>query len=183
MTTATKLMTADELLALPDDDLRHELLDGVLTSMSPTGWTHGKVVARFAYTLIAFVDAHDLGLVLTGDVGVILRRNPDRVRAPDICFIARGRLPDEVPPSGYGELIPDFVVEVVSPNDRVAKVRAKIEEWLRAGVKLAWAVYPKSSSVVARREDGPSKRYGKQDTIDAEPVLPGFSVRVAELFQ
>ena len=80
------------------------------------------------------------------------------------------------------DLIPDFVVEVVSPSDSAADVQQKTEEWLQAGVRLVWALYPKTRSVVASRSLEAIRVYVENETIDAEPVLPGFACRVADLF-
>ena len=89
MTTEKALLTAEDLLRLQDDQHRYELLDRELLEMSPAGGRHGNVMARVTSPLTAFVDTHDLGEVSCGDPGIILRRHPDRVRAPDVCFIAR----------------------------------------------------------------------------------------------
>lgn len=182
MTTKKKLMTADELLMLPDDDQRHELLDGVLITMSPPGWPHGMVMANISYLLSAHVRANDLGAVAAGDPGIILRRGPDRVRGPDVCFIARDRLPGRTAPRGYLEIVPDLIVEIVSPGDSAAEVQEKLDEWRRAGARLIWAVYPRTRSVIAYQPDGSARVYTESETIDAEPVLPGFSARVADFF-
>ena len=136
MTSEKTLLTVEDLLRLPVDHRHYELLDGELVEMSPTGGTHGRVIVKLVTLLSTHVEAHDLGEVLAGDPGIILRRHPDRVRAPDVCLIARERVPAGGPPSGYLEIIPDLVVEIVSPNDRAADVQAKIEEWLQAGARL-----------------------------------------------
>ena len=104
MTTEKVLLTAEDLLRLQDDQHRYELLDGELVELSLAGGRHGKVMARITSPLTVFVDTHGLGEVLCGDPGIILRRNPDRVRAPDVCFIARDRVPAGGLPSGYLEI-------------------------------------------------------------------------------
>ena len=182
MLTRQTLLTADDLLKLPDDGYRYELIDGELVQMAPPGGEHGGVVAAATSILFVYVQAIDLGWVLGGDPGVILRRNPDRVRAPDVCFIARNRLPEGRLPTGYLEIVPDFIIEIVSPSDRAVDVQAKIEEWLRAGARLVWAVYPSTRSVVAYRSQTEIRIYSEGDILDGEPVLPGFTCPVARLF-
>ena len=182
MTTEKALLTAEDLLDLPDDECRYELLDGELVKMAPTGGKHGQVLINIGIALGAYVKRQDLGIVLGGDPGIILRRNPDRVRAPDVCFIARERIPPEGLPDGYLELIPDLVIEVVSPNDRATQVQDKIEEWLRAGVRLVWAVYPGTRSVVAYQSLSAIRVYTESETLDGAPVLPDFTCSVASLF-
>ena len=182
MTTAKLLLTAEDLLKLPDDGRFYELLDGELVEMSPPGGAHGKVTLMVGYHLLAHVKANELGEVLAGDPGIILRRNPDRVRAPDVCFIARERLPAGGIPAGYLEVVPDFIVEVVSPGDRAAEVQEKAEEWLRAGARLVWVLYPKTRSILAYQGLASARVYADADTITGAPVLPDFSIGVAELF-
>ena len=182
MTTERTLLTADDLLKLPDDGLRrYELLDGVLVELPLCGALHGQTAAQLGFVLNSFVKSRDLGQVLAG-VGVILRRNPDRVRAPDLCFLVSERIPAEHVPDGYLEIVPDLVVEIVSFNDTAADVQDRIEEWLRAGARLLWVVYPETRSVIAFRSFNSGRLYWETDTLDGDPVLPGFTYPVADLF-
>ncbi|MBI3964538.1 MAG: Uma2 family endonuclease [Chloroflexi bacterium] len=182
MAIAKGLVTAEELARLPDDGFRYELIDGELKQMPPVGGEHGGVTTDFASTLRTYVKAHGLGWVLAGDTGVLLRRDPDHVRMPDVCFVSRERLPEGRLPKGHLPFVPDLVVEVVSPYDRASEVQAKIGEWLTGGARLVWAVYPDTRQIVAYRSLTEIRIYGERDVIDAEPVLPGFKTSVAELF-
>lgn len=182
MATEQKLLTAEELLLMPDNDMRTELLDGVLIEMSPPGGVHARVMARLVRILGNYVEEHALGEVLTGDPGVILRRNPDRVRAPDVCFIAKERLPSTGVPDGYLDFVPDLIAEIISPEDRPGAVRQKVAEWLDGGARLVWIVYPNSRRVVAKRHRADERIFHVGEKLDAEPVLAGFSVPVSELF-
>lgn len=181
MTTQKTLLTADDLLRLPDDGWRYELLDGVLVKMSPPGARHGGVGGNVYYALRSFVTTRGLGIVLL-DVGIILRHNPDRVRAPDVCFISRERVPTGGIPSGYLEFVPDLIVEVVSPFDRRGEVRRKVEEWLRSGARLVWVVDPERRSVAVYRPGQPAQTLTEGDTLDAAPVLPDFSTAARDFF-
>jgi Uma2 family endonuclease len=80
--------------------------------------------------------------VTTGEVGVVLRRNPDCVVGPDATFISKTRLPIKRTPEGYLETIPDLVVEVVSKNDTRRYLERKTNDYLRAGVAIVWLVDP-----------------------------------------
>ena len=182
MTTHKRALTAEDLLKIPDRGQRYELLDGDLVEMSPTNHTHARLMTKVASALHLYVEAHDLGEVLSGDPGIILRRNPDRVRAPDVCFIARNRVPPESSPYGFIEVVPDLVIEIVSPNDTPTEVQAKIEEWLRAGARLVWAAYPDTRSIVAHRGVHSHRVYTESDILDGDPVLPVFTYPVADLF-
>ena|SRR5581483_3179958 len=177
-----KLMTAEELFLLSDRGMQYELLDGALIEMSPPGWEHGYVMGNVYWALRSFVQGRDLGIVLAGDPGVILRRGPDTVLGPDVCFVAKGRLPEGRLPKAFFDLIPDLIVEIVSPGDTRAEVEQKIQEWLQAGARLVWAVYPDTRSVAVRSSSGPARVYGESETLDGGDVLPGFAVRVSEFF-
>jgi len=182
MTVEKTLMTAEDLLRLPTDACRYELLDGELIEMSPANGRHNKIMGRITVLLTNYTDLGALGDVLPGDTGFVLRRNPDRVRAPDVCFIAANRLPPEGIPPAFLEIVPDLVVEIVSPSDSAAMVQQKTEEWLQAGVRLVWTVYPETRTVVASQNLEATRIYHETDTLSGEPVLPDFSVLVAALF-
>src|SRR5438552_2626080 len=90
----------------------HELLDGELVEMAPPGGGHGLVENNIGHELRLAIGPTGAAAVFSGEPGVVLRRNSDRVRAPDVCVFLRGRLPEDRPPEGYFEVIPDLVVEV-----------------------------------------------------------------------
>ena len=182
MTTAKKLFTADDLLAMPDDGKRYELIRGVLIEMPPTSLEHGIIAARFGLRIGNFAEEHDLGHGVAADTGVNVERNPDTVRAPDYGFISYERMAEPPPPRGYADVIPDLVLEVVSPNDRQAEIDAKTQMWLEAGVRLVLVAYPETQEVHAHHDDGAVVRYGIGDTVVGDPVLPGFACLVADIF-
>src|SRR5690349_15216811 len=181
MTVEKSLTTIAELEANPPPG-RWELLDGEVMPVPPAGGEHNWVMNRFDVRLTQYVEANDLGVVLPGDTGIVLGRSPDRVRAPDLCFYAKGRLPGDRPPPGYLEIVPDFVVEIVSPGDRAGEIQRKTDEWLSAGVRLVWVAYPESRTVVATTGSNTQQLYRAGDVISANPVLPGFSTPVEALF-
>lgn len=183
MAMARTLVTAEDLLKLPRSrDRRYELLDGELIEIAPTGYLHGQIVGRATTKIGGFVEVNQLGDVLGAETGFLLRRNPDRVRAPDVAFVAAGRLPPGPTPTGYVETIPDFVVEVISPSDSASEFQERVDEWLDAGVKVLWAVFP-SRSVFIWRSRGQVERRSGNDELDAEPALPGFRWKVSDLFR
>src|SRR5437667_10129707 len=126
------LMTAEELIELPADDYKYELVEGELIRMPPTGGEHGKLTARLARLLDEYVEAHDLGIVCGAETGFILQRTPDVVRAPDVAFVAKDRIPATGVPETYWPFAPDLAVEVVSPSDRVDDLQATVGEYFTA---------------------------------------------------
>lgn len=182
--TATGIrMTADELLCLPDNGMRRELIAGELYEMPPAGGEHGYVGNRAQIELGIYLRQHPEigGSFFLSDTGYRLSRDPDTVRQPDISYVSEERLP-KARVRGYPELAPDFVAEVVSPNDTAAEVQQKVDEWLHAGVRLVWVLYPLTHTAMTYRSDGTIQLLHADDTITAEPVLPGFACRLGDLF-
>ncbi len=166
--------TAEELLHLRIPGKHAELVRGVLVVREPPGYLHGDVTARLAKLLMNFVDEHDLGRVLAAETGFRLAREPDTVRAPDIAFVRRQRVPSP-PPIGYAELAPDLVVEVLSPGDRPGEVLEKVADWLTAGSALVWVIDPGREQARVYRADGSESHVAVDGTLDGEEVLPGFT--------
>ena len=182
MTTSRKLLTADDLLAMPDDGKKYELVRGELIEMPPPGFMHGLVVGRIGQRFGAFVDEHSPGFVVTSEVGIYSERDPDTVIAPDCAVISLERIPTPFPTRGYiFGVVPDLVVEVISPGYSTA-AEARALMWLDAGVRLALVAYIATEEIVAHSDDGAVRRFGIDDVLTCEPVLPGFACRVDEIF-
>ena len=176
---ATTLITGEELLAMGDIG-PCELIDGRLVPMSPTGGRHGIIESRLGSVLSVFVQQHHLGWVLTGEVGIYIRRNPDHVRGADILFLSRERWPDG-PPEGFLEGVPDLLVEIMSPNDRWQEVRQKIAEYFSIGVRWVWIVEPENQAVLVFRSSTDFQQIGAEDLLVGEGPLEGFTLPVASL--
>ena len=182
MAVQRRLMTAEELLRMPDDGMRHELIDGELRTMVPPGGEHGRDGGWITVHLGHYVGVNALGEVFLAETGFILRRDPDRVRAPDFAFIRADRIPAEGIPRGYIPVAPDLLVEVVSPGDTAAEVQEKVEDWLRFGCRAVWVLYP-GPRLVIHRPDGTSRAFGPDDEVDGGDVLPGFRVTLREMLR
>ena len=180
-----RLLTAEDLAALPEQlpsgPVKYELDQGRLeTVMAPPGEVHGSHQATVVFLLKLHGQRPGHGRVL-GETGIILRRNPDTVVAPDAAFIASRSLPVEISSEGYLLTIPELVVEIRSKNDTVAEMRARAEKYLRAGVQIVWLIDPGAKSMtVCRAQETREVKIG--DILTAEGVIPGFQVPVAELF-
>lgn len=176
------LMTADELLALPADGLRHELIEGEITTMTPAGSEHGRIAARLLIRVGGYVEQHSVGSTYAAETGFRLGDEPDTVRAPDLAVVAKDRRAEVDVSRGYGRGAPDLVAEVISPNDRYEDVDLKVRQWLRAGSRIVWVVNPRTRTVTAYTPDGHAVVREAEDTLDGGDVLPGFACSVAELF-
>jgi Uma2 family endonuclease len=181
---AERLLTAADLAALPTSlptgDVRYELNDGRLVVMPPPGDIHGKRQGKIIRYLDSEAEERGLG-EMRGEVGIVLRRNPDRVVGADAAFILTKSLPVRRTKEGYLETIPELVVEIRSKNDRTNKVRAKKEEYFQAGVSVVWVLDPDEQTVTAYYSPSQSRVFRSGDTLVCD-LLPGFAVPVDKLF-
>ena len=181
-TTATKLLTVDDLLRLHSEGVRGELIRGVLCETMASGQRHGKIVMKLGAALVNFVDQRRLGTLVGSDNGVRLENDPDTVREPDIGFTSVDRLPLGEDVEGYAEVVPDLVVEVASPSDSRREVNDKARMWLSYGARLVWVVHPETRTVDVHRTDALVSTLGEDDALDGMDVLPGFSCPVSTVF-
>lgn len=175
-------MTAEQLAELPDDGWRHELIEGELSTMPPAGWQHGRVTNRLTRFVDRHVEANHLGECVAAETGFVLRRDPDTVRAPDLAFVRAGRLPDKNERK-FSTVIPDLVIEVVSPSDRAGEVNQQALSYLDAGVRLVWVVYPETDTITAHQPGGMVTLFRGEDAVlSGEDVLPGLTARLGDIF-
>jgi len=179
---ATTLMTVEEFARLPDGNVRCELVRGEVIEMTPSAAESGRIGSRIAIRLGAFVEAHELGITYIPDAGFLLARDPDTVRVPDVAFVTKQRAGLHPPVEGCFPGAPDLAVEVVSPTDKMTDILEKVEEYLAAGTQIVWVVVPKRPEVYIYRSTGGPEVVGADGTLTGEPILPGFSVAVAEVF-
>src|SRR5438874_944413 len=142
----TRLFTVADLEALPSElptgPILYELDNGRLIAMPPPGDLHGAYELNIGAALKYQGERRGFGKARSGEVGVILRRNPDRVVGTDALFIATASLPIRRSPEGYLETIPDLAVEVRSKNDSRPYLERKVADYLAAGVKVVWLADP-----------------------------------------
>jgi Uma2 family endonuclease len=158
-----------------------ELIDGMIVPMAPTGGERGVWESRIGRLIGNFVDARGLGWVLTGEVGIYTRRDPDRVRGADVVFLSRKRSPDP-PPKGFLTVAPDVVVDVVSPEDRWQHLRDKLDEYFDIGVGEVWVVEPSGPAVLVYKSPVEVARYAARDIVPGHAELAGLEIAVDELF-
>lgn len=182
MPVSTTLITAAELAAMGDIG-RCELIRGELIRMSPTKGRHGTVAMKIGSLIEQFVEARKPGEVLAAETGFLIEQDPDTVRAPDAAFVAKHRVPPEDEQNEFWPLAPDLCVEVLSSSDTWSEVEEKVEEWLRVGSRLVWAVDPKRRKVHVYHPFKQIRVLAESDTLEGNDVLPGFAVRVADLFK
>ncbi len=181
-TNKTKLLTAEDLLRLSSQGVKGELINGVLHETVAVGKVHARIAIRMGGEFDRHARRHRLGQVGGTDGGVLIERNPDTVREPDVYFVSAERLPLDDDSDGYLEVMPELVVEIVSPNDRERDVAEKISMWLEHGVSMALEVRPAERTIAIHRPGVPAVTLTGEDVLDGGDVLPGFSLPLSEIF-
>jgi Uma2 family endonuclease len=189
MVTQERYFTAEEFwdyCQLPENrNRRLELVEGEIREMTPAGGEHGEVAGGFFGFIWNFAREKGLGRVTAAETGFILYKNPnpdgkDTVRAPDVGFVSIERARDPLP-AQFVPIVPDLVVEVVSPTDRAEDIEEKINLYLKYGVRLIWVAYSVTKTIVVHTPTS-IKRLTIGDTLDGGDVLPGFKLKISEIF-
>jgi Uma2 family endonuclease len=179
-----KLYTAADLLALPDDGKRYELVEGTLIEMATPTHAHALVSGRLFTRLSVYVEDHDLGYVTGSDGGYLLSTNPetgrDTVRIPDVAFVTKARKARNQDKIYEG--VPDLAVEVISPSELFTMIRRKLHEYFTSGVRRVWLVYPDAKSIEVYQSEDNSTVLDTSGTLDGGDLLPGFSPKVEDVF-
>jgi len=184
MTTQLKsrLVTAEEFSDFPDD-CRYDLIRGELVDMPPMpGPAHGDTTVVLTIYAGYYVIENGLGRSFAAETRFTIERNPDTAIAPDWAFVATERLPAVYPARGYLDLAPDLVLEVRSPSDTEREAVAKMQRWMRAGVRLGWELNMNTRVLTVYRPNQEPRTVGIDGVIDGEDVLPGFTLPMRRLF-
>jgi Uma2 family endonuclease len=179
--TMTKPVTVEELWEMRREPYRFALIDGELYRMPGAGGTHGRVTVEFCARLQPFVAARALGAVFA-ETGFRLFPGRSTTLFPDVAFVRASRLPPPEEQEKFLRLVPDLAIEVYSPTDYPKLLEEKLAEYAASGTPLVWVVYPRRRSIVVYRLGEGSVTLGSDETIDGGDVLPGFSIRVEDLF-
>lgn len=181
MSVSTTLVTADELLESYSGQ-RCELVRGEVRLKSPAGSEHGNIVNNVAFAVTLIVKEHHLGNVFCAETGFVIHRDPDTVRAPDVAFVLRERIPAERTESFF-DGPPDLAVEVLSPSDTASEVNEKAEDWLTAGCQEVWLVDPGLQRVSKLTLVDGEIRQSTNDDVLTSGLLPGFEMPMSEIFR
>jgi Uma2 family endonuclease len=182
MATVPQLMTADDLLQMPDDGFLYELVRGELRRMSPASYRHGKIIINMTLSLGQHVRNHQLGDVYAAETGFKLTSDLDTVRALDVAFVRRERVEAVGEMEGYWPGVPDLAIEVISPNDLYTEVEEKVIEFLNAGTGMVLTVNPRKHTVTVYHTLADISILTEDDTIDGEEVVPGWTLAVRDVF-
>ncbi len=179
-TVIKKIWTEKELMSLPDDGKKYELINGEIT-MVPAGFEHEIIGARLLIALGKFVFEHNLGVVCGSSMGYWMKSG--NLRSPDVSFISKVRLKGRKrPPKGFFKGSPELAVEILSPTDTVENLHGKIVEYFENNTILAWIINPEEQVAMVYHSPRPDKILAGNDMLQGEGVIQGFSFPVAELF-
>ena len=175
------LITAARFLSMSGTE-GYELVDGRLKEKA-MGMEATWVQTRLARLVGNVVEPAGLGYVVGADcMYQCFPHKPDQVRKPDMSFVRTGRFPGEVLPTGPCPLPPDLLAEVVSPKERSDDLEDKLDDFRQAGVPLMWVIHPRKRSVKVYRDGKLATELTADDELTGDPVLPGFRVKVSDLF-
>ncbi len=180
--TDTRLLTADDLLRLSYQGVRGELVRGVLHETMASGHRHGKIAVNLATELNIFAKPRNMGTVVASDSGVWLERDPDTVREPDVAFTSAEKIPLDAEIDGYAEVVPDLVVEIVSPSDSRRWAHDRAQMWLGHGAPLVWIVHPNTRTIDVYRPGTDPTTLQEDDSLDGIHILPSFTCPVSTIF-
>ena len=181
--TSARLLTAADLATLPDDGNRYELLRGELVIMPPPSIRHTIVAGRLGRRIGNFVEERGLPYIDGPEAAAYIEYDPDTVRAADYALYHRRHIPNPLPDSAYiPGLVPDLVVEVIAPSYGNANAARRAQMWRNAGVRLVVMAYIATRTIVTHADDGATQPFAMGDRLTLNPILPGFTCPVADIF-
>lgn len=171
-------------VALPD---HYEVVNGEVVEIPPMSGFASEVANRIRDHLVVYAAARRSGRSRNDMLfRVPLPEDRTRKRVPDVAFVSFDRWPEDRPMPYKGDpvdVVPDLVVEVASPTNKAEELLAKAFDYLRAGTRLVWVVYPRVRQLYAYTGVGETPRlFTEADTLDGGDVLPDFAVPMAGLF-
>ena len=179
-----ELLTADDLERMtPEPGYRYELIRGVVRRMAAAGARHGKIGFEVGLRLGIHNLEHRLGVLFSSDTGFFIERDPDVILMPDVAFVRAERMPAGEVTEGYVPVVPDLVVEVVSPTDRWVDVEEKVALYLANGVPLVWLFVPRLRVVRVYAAGKPVEELGEDGVLDGGDVAPGFRMPIKDVLQ
>ena len=182
---AAAVLTPMPKLVLDDFEDRdhYEIVDGIRVELPPMSADSQAFAFRLARHLSNFGIAQNVGDAYT-EMLFKLPLAKVRNRKPDAAFVPYSRWPkyQPLPSTNAWDVLPDLCVEVASPNDMGDEIETKIDEYLQAGVRLVWVVYPRQERFYVYESASQVRRLNRADTLDGGAVLPGFALPLSELF-
>jgi Uma2 family endonuclease len=184
--TAPELFNEDDPLPMETDEALYELVNGKRVEMPAMSFHATMIVSELGSELNSFAKLNRLGKAFVDLlVRLPLAQDVKRNRRPDVSFFSSSQLAIgffQDPKENALEIVPELAVEVTSPTDRAEDQRNKVHEYFQAGVRYVWVVYPELQIVDVYESPKSVRVFGPDDTLVGDPILPGFQLRLADLF-
>lgn len=168
-----KIFTYEDINSLPEGN--YEIIDGERVDITPTGFEHGRFEFKIASVLEDSL--RDKGYVAVGEVGILMNKSPLRLRATDVVYISKERVPEK--PKGILEIAPDLIIEIISESNTSSELTDKVKDYLSIGVGRVIIIDPQTETVSIYEK-------GKREVIlygfDEEfKIIEGLSVKLKEV--
>ena len=174
--------TEDDVLRLLDGEPKRlvELVDGILVEKA-MGQREGFLAATLIMLMMNYIHPRRLGVL--GAPDTLMRLKPGQDRLPDISYTAWGNLPAaDAHMQRVGRYAPDLAVEILSAGNTRREIERKRGEYFAAGTKMVWIVDPDARTVAVYTDPNTHTLLHDTDTLTGDPVLPGFVLPLADLF-
>ena len=179
MSTTTRL-TFEDFERLPEQEgILYELDEGELLMEPSPSFLHNRIRDRIARHLAKFVAEHRLGEIT---VEMDFRLGPEIVRNPDVAFVTNEHLRSIDVNRSPVEGAPELAVEVISPNNLAQDTLKKVSQFLEAGAKAVWVVYPGLQLVEVYKLDGSRQVKAPESLTDQVPFGSAFSLPLTSVF-
>lgn len=171
--TNKKIFIYNDLDFLPEGN--HEIIDGEKIDMTPAGFKHGKFESIFSELLRKHLGQK--GYVAVGEIGIVITKEPFRLRAADVVYISKETSPEE--PEGILEIAPDLIIEILSKDDTAYEMNDKVKDYLSIGVKRIILIDPFTEMIT-------TYQHGKKDvgycSFDEEfDLFNGIKIKMKEI--
>ena len=176
-----RTITSDDLLDLPKDGFRYEIVRGELRKKMPSGILHALIAGRIAGLLSGFIRQRRLGEILTAEPGFKLSLTPETLRVPDVSFMRMDKFLQIKNLDKFYSGAPNLAVEVISPSETFQDEQEKIEDYLASGVEMIWIVRPKQTTITVYRPQHELTVLRIGDSLDGADVIPGFTCSVEDI--
>ncbi|MGH7574233.1 MAG: Uma2 family endonuclease [Longimicrobiales bacterium] len=183
---STAAFTADDVLdlPLPNGVIGYEFVDGQPVPVMSASRIHSRLMAKMTYLLERHTVEHELSGEVHTDAGFVLglRRDPERMRGPDVAYIERAKVEANPDPERLMRCAPDLAIEIDLTSAKKPGGKQRIAEYLDAGTRLVWAIDPHTRTATVHRPDGSADVVHEHEMLDADDVVPGFQLRLEDLF-
>jgi Uma2 family endonuclease len=176
-----------ELEAAPpilSDDTPYEIVDGQRVEPPPMGANESILAFELASAINQYAKPRGLGRAST-EVLVRLSSQPNLQRRPDAVFVSVARWPTtrKIPRGNAWDVVPDLIVEVVSPTNLAEEIPTRVRDYFHSGVRRAWIIYVHESLVYEYDSPRSIRVLGREDILDGGEVIPGFRLPLSELLE